>query len=142
LLASAYCATSHHATFPHPEAAEQALRRLIAQAQELAASLAPDDPRITGRRAGRGVTQSPLGMRDFGVGWWHTAGMTEAAPASESTQKEPPPKKGETRVVDGELQEFDGSAWVKFQYLPQAGTGGDGKPIVIYKFFTDYEVDG
>jgi hypothetical protein len=29
-----------------------------------------------------------------------------------------------------------------FQYLPSAGSGGDHKPIVIYKFFTDYEVDG
>jgi hypothetical protein len=72
------------------------------------------------------------------VGQCHTAGMTEAEP----TKNEPPPEKGATRLVEGKLQEFDGSAWVPFQYLPSAGSGGDHKPIVIYKFFTDYEVDG
>jgi hypothetical protein len=68
--------------------------------------------------------------------------MTEAGPASEPTRQEPPPEKGATRVVDGELQEFDGSAWVPFQFLPPAGSGGDGKPMVIYKSIGDYEVDG
>jgi hypothetical protein len=54
----------------------------------------------------------------------------------------PTPHKDATRVVDGEVQEFDGIAWVPFQYLPSAGSGGDGKPLVIYKFVGDYEVDG
>jgi hypothetical protein len=52
------------------------------------------------------------------------------------------PKKDATRVVAGEVQEFDGIAWVPFQYLPAAGSGGDGRPLVIYKFVGDYEVDG
>jgi hypothetical protein len=64
--------------------------------------------------------------------------MTEAEPA----KNEPPPEKGATRVVGEKLQEFDGTAWVPFDYLPLAGSGGEGKPIVIYKFLTDYEVDG
>jgi hypothetical protein len=71
--------------------------------------------------------------------------MTDAEPAPKPDpppEPTPAPKKGDTRVVGEQLQEFDGKQWVKFQYLPSAGSGGDGKPIVIYKFFTDFEVDG
>ena len=71
------------------------------------------------------------------MNWCNTAGMTDAVPTPE-----PAPEKGDTRLVDAVLQEFDGSEWVKFKYLPEAGTGGDGKPIVLYKVIGDYEVDG
>jgi hypothetical protein len=63
--------------------------------------------------------------------------MTDAVPTPERA-----PGKGDVRVVDGNVQEFDGSEWVAFQYLPTAGTGGDGKPIVLYKIVGGYEVDG
>jgi hypothetical protein len=62
--------------------------------------------------------------------------MTNPEPAPDK------PGKGATRVVDGQLEEFDGSAWVPYVYLPSAGSGGDGKPLVIYKIVTDFEVDG
>jgi hypothetical protein len=69
--------------------------------------------------------------------------MTDAEPAPEpGPPPPPPPKQGDTRVVGEDLQEFDGKQWVKFDYLPAAGSGGDGKPIVIYKFIGDFEVDG
>jgi hypothetical protein len=54
---------------------------------------------------------------------------------------EPPPKKGDTRVFHGELQEFDGSEWGTFQFLAPKGSGGDGKLKVIYKFLSDDEAD-
>jgi hypothetical protein len=72
--------------------------------------------------------------------------MTDPEPTQ---SPEPPPepeqaapKQGDTRVVNGDLQEFDGEQWGPYKFLPSAGSGGDGKPIVIYKFFDDFEVDG
>jgi len=63
--------------------------------------------------------------------------MTDAVP-----EPGPTPEKGATRVVNGELREFNGSEWVPYEFLPPAGTGGDGKLLVIYKSIGDYEVDG
>ena len=63
--------------------------------------------------------------------------MTDPVPAAG-----PAPEKGDARVVDGNVQEFDGSEWVAFRFLPEAGSGGDGKPLVLYKIVGDYEVDG
>lgn len=49
---------------------------------------------------------------------------------------EPSPKEGDTRVFNGELQEWDGSKWGPFQFLPPEGSGGVRK-LKIYKVFSD-----
>jgi hypothetical protein len=53
------------------------------------------------------------------------------------TDEAPTPEEGPTRVVNEELQQWDGTKWVPFPFLAQAGSGGDGKPLVIYKIVSD-----
>jgi hypothetical protein len=53
----------------------------------------------------------------------------------------PAPGEGLTRIADGELQEWDGERWVPFSFLPTAGSGGDGKPVVIYKIIGNGRAD-
>jgi hypothetical protein len=50
---------------------------------------------------------------------------------------EEPPATGKTRVVNGKLQEWNGSAWVAFEFLRPQGTGAVGHPPYFYKLDDD-----
>jgi hypothetical protein len=55
------------------------------------------------------------------------------------TNEAPGPGDPHTRVVNEKLEEWDEEEqrWVPFRFLAEAGTGGDGKPLVIYKIAGD-----